>query len=1027
MDVLYYADLAYSKVKKQFDKTVNYLKVGDFHSADVKKMPNAGYYRAKLDDTNRLLFKIGEFEGKKYIFILEVILNHDYDKSRFLNGAEIDDSKLVAVKDEKALKSEDITAIGFINKKQSSFHILDKILSFDDTQGEILHLPAPLIVIGSAGSGKTALTLEKVKTLKGKVLYITLSPYLVENSRNLYYSFDYENTHQEVEFLSFFEYLSMIEVPKGKEIDFRAFEQWATRYKQSHKIKDTYKVFEEFKGVLTGSIVDKAYLSKAEYINLGIKQSIFSAAEREIIYDLFLKYIDYLAESPYFDSNILAFQYLTKVESEYDFVVVDEVQDITNIQLYLIIKSLKHAANFILCGDANQIVHPNFFSWSQLKSMFYKQDLQANIIRVLAANYRNTPEVTQIANQLLRIKNARFGSIDKESTFLVESRSQHKGEVAFLENLPKIKTELNDKTKRSTRFAVLVMRNEDKLNAKKFFETPLLFSVQEAKGLEYENIILFNIISQYEKEFRELTNGVDKADLEGEMEYARSRDKADKSLDEYKFYVNSLYVAMTRAVKNLYVIETNKKHNLLAFLGLTEFKQNTNVKADNSSSEDWQKEARRLEMQGKQEQADAIRQNILKITPVPWEVVTRKNYAELMAEALHPEIFHKKSKDRIFEYVLYYGKNDIIKNLSSLKYRPADRAVEAQTDLLRKWFAEYQQDSLKMLMPKLQKYGLDFRNPMNLTPLMCAFSLNAMRIAEHLLQNGAKIDLVDNWGKNVMHIILEKAAEIDNKLATQKQYHEIANKAKERLTQVKLYLDPKKYAPTPKQIEDLIKEESVLKDRIKLATNHLTWRASDIELHYKKKVLARFYPQLKAESLKLKVGNRLLKIDSHQAEYFMFNFMFATFRSRIMTLEQKKLNYLAQVDIAFETDTFLKYMENIPQQVLPEYRKQRSYISSILSKNELFREDKYNKKLFMRLRQGEYVFNPQIEMQVEDEWVNVYELIGIADLKKAYQHLDSYFFNIFDFFVQNISKKPNKKITANDYFDHLQKKIRPKK
>lgn len=1027
MDVLYYADLAYSKVKKQFDKTVNYLKAGDFYSADVKKMPNVGYYRAKLDDTNRLLFKIGEFEGKKYIFLLEVILNHDYDKSRFLNGAEIDDSKLVAVKDEKALKSEDITTIGFINKKQSSFHILDKILSFDDTQGEILHLPAPLIVIGSAGSGKTALTLEKVKTLKGKVLYVTLSPYLVENSRNLYYSFNYENTHQEVEFLSFFEYLSMIEVPKGKEIDFRAFEQWATRYKQSHKIKDTYKVFEEFKGVLTGSIVDKAYLSKAEYINLGIKQSVFSTAEREIIYDLFLKYIDYLAESPYFDSNILAFQYLSKVEKDYDFVVVDEVQDITNIQLYLIIKALKHASNFILCGDANQIVHPNFFSWSQLKSMFYKQDLQANIIRVLAANYRNTPEVTQIANQLLRIKNARFGSIDKESTFLVESRSQHKGEVAFLENLPKNKTELNDKTKRSTRFAVLVMRNEDKLTAKKFFETPLLFSVQEAKGLEYENIILFNIISQYEKEFRELTNGVDKADLEGEMEYARSKDKADKSLDEYKFYVNSLYVAMTRAVKNLYVIETNKKHNLLAFLGLTEFKQNTNVKVDNSSSEDWQKEARRLEMQGKQEQADAIRQNILKITPVPWEVVTRKNYPELLAEALHPDIFHKKSKDRIFEYALYYGKNDIISSLSSLKYRPADRAVEAQTDLLRKWFVEYQQNSLKLLMPKLQKYGLDFRNPMNLTPLMCAVSLNAMGIAEYLVQNGAKVDLVDNWGKNVMHIILEKAAEIDNKLATQKHYHAIESKAKERLTQVKLYLDPKKYTPTPEQKKMLIREEGELMERIKVAVNQLKWRASDIELHYKKKVLAYFYTQLKAESLKLKVGNRLLKIDSHQAEYFMFSFMFATFRSRIMTLERKKLNYLAQFDIAFQTDTFLKYMENIPQQVLPEYRKQRSYVSSILSKNELFREDKYNKKLFMRLRQGEYVFNPQIEMQVEDEWVNVYELIGIEDLKKAYQDLDSYFFKIFDFFVQNISKKPTQKITANDYFDHLQGKTHRKK
>ena len=1025
MDILYYADLAYNKVKKQFDKTVTYLKAGDFHSADVKKMPNTGYYRAKLDDTDRLLFKIGEFEGKKYIFLLEVILNHDYDKSRFLNGAEIDESKLVSVKDEKSLVKEDITQIGFINKKQSSFHILDKILSFDDTQGEILHLPAPLIVIGSAGSGKTALTLEKVKTLKGKVLYVTLSPYLVENSRNLYYSFDYENANQEVEFLSFFEYLSMLEVPKGKEIDFRAFEQWIVRYKQSHKIKDSYKVFEEFKGVLTGSIVDKPYLSKDEYLNLGIKQSIFSAAEREILYDLFLKYIDYLAESPYFDSNILAFEYLKKVEKDYDFVVVDEVQDITNVQLFLIIKALKYPTSFILCGDANQIVHPNFFSWSQLKSMFYKQELQANIIRVLAANYRNTPEVTQIANQLLRIKNARFGSIDKESTFLVESRSQHKGEVAFLENLPKTKTELNDKTKRSTRFAVLVMRNEDKLNAKKFFDTPLLFSVQEAKGLEYENIILFNIISQYEKEFRELTNGVTQADLEGEIEYARSRDKADKSLDEYKFYVNSLYVAMTRAVKNLYVIETNKKHNLLAFLGLTEFKQHTNVQNQSSSSEDWQKEARRLEMQGKQEQADAIRQDILKITPVPWDVITRENYHELLGQALHPTIFHKKSKDRIFEYALYYEENGIIEDLSMLKYRPADRPVEAAAEMRRKWFAEYQQDSVKMLLPKLQKHGVDFRNPMNFTPLMCAFKHNAVQIATHLLENGAKVELTDNNARNIFHIILLNAAVIDGKLYDQKNNKDAEKECKERLAKIKEYFNPQKYSPTPEQKASLEKEQANVKEKLTKLTNALTWRASDVELHYKKKVLARFYAKLKTESLKLKIGSRLLKIDHHQAEYFIFNYMFATLRARMISIGKATLSFDMPI-VAYQTADFLTLYENMPTQVMPEYRAQRTYISSILSKNELFREDKYSKKLFLRLKQGEYVINPQVEMQVQGEWAKVYDLLGEPEISLRYAKNGNYFFNLFEFMSDRIAKNPTQKVTQMDFY-HYERELEMKR
>ena len=350
---------------------------------------------------------------------------------------------------------------------------------------------------------------------------------------------------------------------------------------------------------------------------MGVRQSIFLAEERKIIYDLFKKYIEFLKNENYYDTNILAYEYLSKIQKKYDFVVIDEVQDITNVQLYAIVKSLQNPTSFILRGDSNQIVHPNFFSWSKVKSLLYKEDLDSNIIRILANNYRNTPEVTSIANQLLHIKNARFGSIDRESTYLVKSNSKHKGEVVFLENTQKVKQDINQRTSKSAKFAVIVMRNEDKAEARRHFQTPLLFSVQEIKGLEYDNIILYNIISGYEKEFRELTIGVDKAALSEDLKYAKAKDKTDKSLDEYKFYVNSLYVAMTRAIKNLYVIETNKKHSLLELLELTNFTSQVGIKGQESSQEEWLLEAQRLEKQGKKEQSEAIKKEILQIQNVP--------------------------------------------------------------------------------------------------------------------------------------------------------------------------------------------------------------------------------------------------------------------------------------------------------------------------------------------------------------------------------------------------------------------------
>lgn len=190
MEILYYTDLDYAKVKKNFSKVVEYLKNGNFAGAEVRKMSNTGYYRAKLDEENRLLFKFARYEGRSYLLLLEVILHHNYRDSRFLKGAAVDESKIEPVVKPEQVAETDVAPLPYVNPRSTQFHLLDKVISFDDDQQQVFQLPTPLIVIGSAGSGKTALTLEKIKTLRGNILYVTLSPYLVENSANLYYSFN---------------------------------------------------------------------------------------------------------------------------------------------------------------------------------------------------------------------------------------------------------------------------------------------------------------------------------------------------------------------------------------------------------------------------------------------------------------------------------------------------------------------------------------------------------------------------------------------------------------------------------------------------------------------------------------------------------------------------------------------------------------------------------------------------------------------------------------------------------------------
>jgi len=757
-EVLFINDLNPGKLRKQFDKTVEELAAGNFVAAEVKKMAGTSFYRARLDHETRLLFRFGKYGGQTFLLVLEIILHHEYGKSRFLRGAEIDESKLIPLKSVIELPDSDQVNLTYVNRRFPKFHLLDKFLSFDDQQEEILNFPLPQIVIGSAGSGKTALTLERIKSLPGRVLYVTLSAYLAENSSRWFYANHYNNDHQEVDLLSYKEFVESIRIPEGKEVDFRIFNVWFLGYRQTTRLKDAHSVFEEFRGVITGLDISKEYLSRQDYLDLGVKQSIFLASERETVYTLFEKYLCFLKENQYYDINIYSHHLLQVCQPLYDFIVVDEVQDFTNVQLYLILKALKKPLNFILCGDANQVVHPNFFSWSHLKSMFYQQEVKGNEIRILHANYRNSPAVSNLANRLLKIKFARFGSLDKESNYLVSTVSQTDGEMVFMEETGKTVVDLARKTRMSVKYAVLVLRNEDKPKAGSRFSTPLLFSIQESKGLEYENIILYNVISDNSAEFNNVCDGVAPEALTGEsLVYARGKDKSDKSLDVYKFYINSLYVAITRAVKNVYIVEHTHGHKLIRLLGIREDIQERTIREDVSTSDDWKREARRLEMQGKTEQAEAIRKNILRTIEPGWEPMTFERYLAVKKEALDPDNFNKKTKDRLFDFALIHNQVLILEKLAGLKYKRAENYEADRGSIFRRFYQYYKEDNLKMIVQDINRYGIDYRDIHNFTPLHAAVFSGAVKIVATLLENGANPELGDTFSKTPVQIALQQA------------------------------------------------------------------------------------------------------------------------------------------------------------------------------------------------------------------------------------------------------------------------------
>jgi hypothetical protein len=908
MKILEYIGLDTSRVKAAYRKVTDAISRGDFRAAQVKKLANLShgkFYRAKLDGADRLLFSLVRHGDEVCALMLEVIAHHDYDKSRFLRGAAIDESRIPDGDITEAVR--EAQPVRYLHPERPAIHLLDKPISFDDAQEAIYRQPPPLIVVGSAGSGKTALTLEKLKQTEGEVLYVTHSAYLAQSARDLYYANGFEHPEQEAVFLSYREFVESIRVPAGREAGWREFAGWFARMRQAFKGIDAHQAFEEIRGVVSAGAT--GVLSRDAYRALGIRQSIFYGEQRDALYDLFEKYRAWLGEAKLFDLNLVAHDWLAAAAPRYDFVVIDEVQDITSVQLALVLKTLKKPGQFLLCGDSNQIVHPNFFSWGQVKSLFWRdpQLAERQELRVLTANFRNGKEATRVANELLKIKQCRFGSIDRESNFLVQAVGGAAGQVALVPDKESVKKELDQKIRQSTQFAVLTMRDEDKAEARKYFGTPLLFSIHEAKGLEYENIVLYRFVSDHRAQFAEIVEGVGKQDLATDtLDYRRAKDKSDKSMEVYKFFVNALYVALTRATQNLYVIESDTAHPIFDLLDLA-VAGPVKFDARQSTQEDWQKEARKLELQGKQEQAEAIRRNILRQTPVPWPVFDEVKTTDLLVKVFREQVPGGKLRQQLYEISACHDEPGLAAWLvQEAKFEAARNFHQQRATLGRKSYVPYFGKHFKQILLQCDQHGVEHRLPMNQTPLMAAAAAGNVPLVEALLERGADREAVDHYGANALHWAMREA------------------------------FRDEKFARGP---------------------------------------FATLYELLAPASIDVNTGNRLVRIDRHLSEYFLFQTLWALFKSRFTERQRRPYG-------AFETHAILEAWQHLPANVVRPERNKRSHLSGVLSRNEVDRDYAYNRALFTRVAQGWYQLNPKLmvrrKQEEGDAWIPIYQALNLA-------------------------------------------------
>lgn len=290
-------------------------------------------------------------------------------------------------------------------------------------------------------------------------------------------------------------------------------------------------------------IVHKKHLSLLEYELLGKKKAPNFRFNRKEIYHIFEWYQDWLQRDGLWDELDLTrkalriFSERDLQEYTYDMLACDEAQDLTDIQIGLLFELVRNPMNVFFAGDTKQVINPSGFRWEEIKRHFYERGLEVPELRSLTLNFRSSGSIVELSNVLLELKGKYLGLKAEE----VPEDWKFKGRpVAVIRGVeePDMLEILRVAGARRT---ILARTEKEKKRLRRLLETEMVFTIAEAKGLEFDTVVLWKFCED------ELVADVWKIILDLSKRFVHEA--------KIRHEINLLYVGITRSQSDLIVYD----------------------------------------------------------------------------------------------------------------------------------------------------------------------------------------------------------------------------------------------------------------------------------------------------------------------------------------------------------------------------------------------------------------------------------------------------------------------------------------